>query len=230
MTSQSIADDVTITRQLWRDHVNSDISLVRYRFHNITSIFMVIFTVGRVRIHFFIIDTSPRDQWVHSRTTQEGGETDHISLQFSKQGGNWYTTLFYCPRYMELSKRMWKMVSQFSSCCFPASGLEHTKTTLLHTQYHLGPIRLTAININPIMDIWNNIWVAMNEVFGQKWGDSPITFMNDAVMSENYWWITSRVTKNLLFMENSCIIFFTCFSFSKDKLMKTPIDWSSHPC
>ena len=25
MTSQSIVDDVTITRQLWRDHVNSDI-------------------------------------------------------------------------------------------------------------------------------------------------------------------------------------------------------------
>ena len=25
MTSQSIADDVTMTRQLWRDHVNSDI-------------------------------------------------------------------------------------------------------------------------------------------------------------------------------------------------------------
>ena len=27
MTSQSIADDVTIARQLWRGHVNSDISL-----------------------------------------------------------------------------------------------------------------------------------------------------------------------------------------------------------
>ena len=26
MTSQSIADDVTMTRQLWRDHVNGDIS------------------------------------------------------------------------------------------------------------------------------------------------------------------------------------------------------------
>ena len=25
MTSQSIADDVTMTRQLWRDHVNRDI-------------------------------------------------------------------------------------------------------------------------------------------------------------------------------------------------------------
>ena len=25
MTSQSIADDVTMTRQLWRDHMNSDI-------------------------------------------------------------------------------------------------------------------------------------------------------------------------------------------------------------
>ena len=26
MTSQSIADDVTMTRQLWRDHDNDDIS------------------------------------------------------------------------------------------------------------------------------------------------------------------------------------------------------------
>ena len=30
MTSQSIADYVSITRQLWRDHVNSDIYLVRF--------------------------------------------------------------------------------------------------------------------------------------------------------------------------------------------------------
>ena len=34
MTSQSIADDVTITRQLWRDRVNNDIELVRYRFYS----------------------------------------------------------------------------------------------------------------------------------------------------------------------------------------------------
>ena len=34
MTSQSIADDVTMTRQLWRDHVSSDIQLVRYRFYS----------------------------------------------------------------------------------------------------------------------------------------------------------------------------------------------------
>ena len=32
MTSQSIVDDVTITRQLWRNHVNSDIELVKHRF------------------------------------------------------------------------------------------------------------------------------------------------------------------------------------------------------
>ena len=32
MTSQSIAADVTMTWQLWRDHVNSDIQQVRYRF------------------------------------------------------------------------------------------------------------------------------------------------------------------------------------------------------
>ena len=32
MTSQSIADDVTINRQLWNDHVNNGILLVRYRF------------------------------------------------------------------------------------------------------------------------------------------------------------------------------------------------------
>ena len=34
MTSQSFADGVTITRKLWRDHVNSDILLVRYRFYS----------------------------------------------------------------------------------------------------------------------------------------------------------------------------------------------------
>ena len=34
MMSQSIVDDVIISRQMWRDHVNSDISLVRYRFHS----------------------------------------------------------------------------------------------------------------------------------------------------------------------------------------------------
>ena len=33
MMSQSIADDVTITRLLWGDHVNSNILLVRYRFY-----------------------------------------------------------------------------------------------------------------------------------------------------------------------------------------------------
>ena len=32
MTSQSFADDVTMTRQLRHDHMNSDIWLVRYRF------------------------------------------------------------------------------------------------------------------------------------------------------------------------------------------------------
>ena len=34
MTSQSIADDVTTTWQLWRDHVNCDIQLVRNRFYS----------------------------------------------------------------------------------------------------------------------------------------------------------------------------------------------------
>ena len=34
MTSQSIADDVTMTRQLWRDHANSDIWVARYRFYS----------------------------------------------------------------------------------------------------------------------------------------------------------------------------------------------------
>ena len=35
MTSQSIADDVTITRQLWRDHMNNNIQLVRYPFYSL---------------------------------------------------------------------------------------------------------------------------------------------------------------------------------------------------
>ena len=34
MTSQSIDDDVTMTRQLRREHVTSDIWLVRYRFYS----------------------------------------------------------------------------------------------------------------------------------------------------------------------------------------------------
>ena len=34
MMSQLIADDVTMTRQVWRDHLNSDIQLVRYRFYS----------------------------------------------------------------------------------------------------------------------------------------------------------------------------------------------------
>ena len=34
MTSQPIADDVIMTWQLWRDHVNNDIQLVRYRFYS----------------------------------------------------------------------------------------------------------------------------------------------------------------------------------------------------
>ena len=34
MTSRSIADEVTIMRRLWCDHVNSDIKLVRYWFYS----------------------------------------------------------------------------------------------------------------------------------------------------------------------------------------------------
>ena len=41
MTSRSIADDVTITRQLWRDHVNNDIY--------ISSLLTAVFMAGRVR-------------------------------------------------------------------------------------------------------------------------------------------------------------------------------------
>ena len=33
-TSQSIANDVTVTRQFWRNHVNNDIQLARYRFYS----------------------------------------------------------------------------------------------------------------------------------------------------------------------------------------------------
>ena len=34
MMSQSIADDVTITRKFWREHVKSDIHRVRYRLYS----------------------------------------------------------------------------------------------------------------------------------------------------------------------------------------------------
>ena len=33
-TSQSITNDFTMTRQLWFDHVNSDILLIKYRFYS----------------------------------------------------------------------------------------------------------------------------------------------------------------------------------------------------
>ena len=32
MASQSIADDVTIIRQIWREHMKNDVQFVRYRF------------------------------------------------------------------------------------------------------------------------------------------------------------------------------------------------------
>ena len=34
MTSQSFPDDITITRQLWCDHMNSDMKWVRYQFYS----------------------------------------------------------------------------------------------------------------------------------------------------------------------------------------------------
>ena len=34
MTSQSIADDITMTRQFWRDHVNSDVDFIHDDIHN----------------------------------------------------------------------------------------------------------------------------------------------------------------------------------------------------
>ena len=34
MTTQSIGDDVTMARQLWREHVTSDFEIVRYRFYS----------------------------------------------------------------------------------------------------------------------------------------------------------------------------------------------------
>ena len=35
--------------------------------------------------------------------------------------------------------------------------------------------------------------------FGHEWNDSPLIFTSGAITSENYWRITSRVTKNSLF-------------------------------
>ena len=39
-----------------------------------------------------------------------------------------------------------------------------------------------------------------NDVFGRECSDSPIIFTSDAVTIENYWRITSWVTKNSFFM------------------------------
>ena len=45
-------------------------------------------------------------------------------------------------------------------------------------------------------------------IFGHKWGDLPMIFIIDKVTSENYWQITSMVTKKLLFMLMDVLVYF----------------------
>ena len=58
-----------------------------------------------------------------------------------------------------------------------------------------------------------------NDVCGHEWGDSPIIFTSDAVTSENYWRITSRVTTNIVINGSTYIILFlTLFSSTETQI------------
>ena len=61
-----------------------------------------------------------------------------------------------------------------------------------------------------IKDIKNNAWVTVrNDWFlGHEWGDLPIIFTSEEVMSENYWQIASRVTKKSLFTVTNVLFYF----------------------
>ena len=67
-------------------------------------------------------------------------------------------------------------------------------------------------------------WIMMP--FGYKWGDLRMIFTSDEAMSENYWWITSWVTKNSLFMASyiSFYSFHALTGTNTEKSIKTQID------
>ena len=78
MTSQSIADDVIVTGQLWRDHVKSDIYLVRHRFYSQPYsrpvVLENIFSHRTIRHKLFTIllcnrTTSVQFFWYHNHTS-----------------------------------------------------------------------------------------------------------------------------------------------------------------
>ena len=48
----------------------------------------------------------------------------------------------------------------------------------------------------------------MTIFWGNEWGDLPIIFMSDKVMSENQWQIASLVTKNWLFTVTNVLFYF----------------------
>ena len=45
-------------------------------------------------------------------------------------------------------------------------------------------------------------------ILSHEWGDFPITFKSEEVMSENHWQIASRVTQKSLFMATNVIFYF----------------------
>ena len=45
-------------------------------------------------------------------------------------------------------------------------------------------------------------------IFGDKWGDLPMIFTSDEVMSENHWQITSQVNKKSLFTVTNVSFYF----------------------
>ena len=55
------------------------------------------------------------------------------------------------------------------------------------------------------------LWITI--FFGHEWDDLPMIFTDDAVTSENHWWITTWVTKNIVIHSNSYVILFFTLSY-----------------
>ena len=49
------------------------------------------------------------------------------------------------------------------------------------------------------------LWIT---ILSHEWGDFPITFKSEEVMSENHWQIASRVTQKSLFMVTNVLFYF----------------------
>ena len=67
-------------------------------------------------------------------------------------------------------------------------------------------------------------------IFGHEWGDLPMILTSDEVMSENHWWISSRVTIKWLFtVTNVLFDFLYAILCPEHTTTKTVIDrWILH--